>query len=213
MICLVAFFTPVINGSYIGIALIRYNFHALVLGSAGFTYVLMLLAESLNIKERIISYTGYLITFGMLILLSVTWLKSDVKSGLKDYFNCYPERSMVLDQLKDEYDLTYGIADYWQAKFSTTFSRNGIRLYAANDGDFRPFYHVTNENWFHDGGKGVHKNPIFNYVVTDAYKNTDKLLEIFGSDMDTIYNQNNIMVVKVPGFKFDRKTKEIYLIE
>jgi hypothetical protein len=72
---------------------------------------------------------------------------------------------------------------------------------------------VTNENWYHDGGKGVYANPTFNFLETSAFKDTERLHELFGEDIDTLYNQNDMMVIRVPDFKIRREDREIYLLE
>jgi len=104
----------------------------------------------------------------------------------------------------------YGIASYWDAKLSTIFSQNDIRVYSIHGVGLKPYYHVTNENWYHDGGKGVHANPIFNFIYTYAGSNTnEKLIEVFGHRLDTIYAKDGTIVIKLPEFKIDRKTRRM----
>jgi hypothetical protein len=130
------------------------------------------------------------------------------KEGIRKYVHYYPEKSRILDQLKDEHGLKYGIAGYWHAKQATIFSHHDVRVYAVFDEDLKPFYHVTNENWYHDGGKGVHANPVFNFLFADSrYNTSDKLIEVFGNRLDTIYAKHETIVIKLPDFKIDRRTR------
>lgn len=206
------FLTPVINGSYVGPAIIRYNYAALLLGSLGFIYLLVIfipLGWNLPMLQSYFAYAGLVL---LLFFLLITGVKTQGGKGISDFANYYPATSRVLDSLKNEYQLTYGVSEYWQALSNTRFSRNNTRLYTVWDESFRPWYHAGNEHWYHDGGKGSHANPVFNYLVVDLFKNTGKLQELFGSAMDTLYTGPDLTVIKVPDFKFHPETREIYLL-
>ncbi len=204
------FFTPVINGSYLGPAHIRYNFPALVMGSVGFVYLLILQLKRFSSFHQI---SGYFITglsLGLVVLIVVAGIAQNGPKGIRKYVNYYPERSQILDRLKDPHGLKYGIASYWDAKHATIFSQNDVRVYSVHEVDLKPYYHVTNENWYHDGGKGVHANPVFNFIYTYAGSDTnEKLIEVFGHQLDTIYAKGEVMVIKLPEFKIDRTTRRM----
>ncbi|MEN8231023.1 MAG: hypothetical protein ABFS38_22905 [Bacteroidota bacterium] len=204
-------FTPVINGAYLGAAHIRYNFAALVMGALGTVYLLRLVLSKHLKQIRILHYFTTFATAGFIILLLFVGVKEHAAMGIKRYVNYYPDTSRVLDELQESHGLTFGVANYWQAKYTTMFSRNSVRLYSVHDRNFKPSYHVTNENWFHDGGKGTYADPTFNYLVVDGFRHTEKLETLFGTARDTIYNEGGIVIIKVPGYKFDRATREIYL--
>lgn len=208
---LLVLFTPVINGAYLGAAHIRYNFPALIVGAIGSVYLIRILLPN-NLKQiKTLNYLTFLATAGVIILLVTAGIKGQAAEGLKRFANYYPDTSEVLDDLQGTFGLTYGVTNYWQAKYTTMFSRNNIRLYSVHDRTFKPSYHVTNENWFHDGGKGVYANPTFNYLVVDGFNHTEKLEQIFAEHLDTIYNENGIVIIKVPEFKIKRGSREIYL--
>jgi hypothetical protein len=206
------FVTPVINGSYVGPAIIRYNYAALILGSLGFIYLLVVFLPARLTGLILRKYFTLISSLLLLIFLLVTSIKNHGGKGISDFAAYYPSSTRVLDSLKNEYQLTYGVSEYWQALSNTRFSRNNTRLYTVWDESFRPWYHVTNENWYHDGGKGTHANPVFNYLVVDRFKKTDKLHELFGDNMDTLYKMQDLTVIKVPDFKFHPETREIYLL-
>lgn len=207
------FFTPVINGSYVGQAIIRYNFAGLVMGSVGSAFLLVRWLSGSPPLRKGLSWGVLLIMAGLIGLTVWKSIHHQLFRGIDSFVNHYPGLSRIMDQLQEEQGLTYGIANYWQAKNTTIFSRNDVRLYAVSDGTFRPSYHVTNENWYHTGGKGKHANPVFNYIVTDGFRQTDKLDELFGQQMDTIYNREGHTVVKVPPYQFERESREIYLMD
>ncbi|MCP4311112.1 MAG: hypothetical protein GY790_07620 [Bacteroidetes bacterium] len=212
MFTFMVFWTPVINGSYVGPAIIRYNYAALIIGSLGFIYLLLYFFPVRKSLPLLRKYFAYACSLGILIFLLLTGIKHQVGKGLSDFAGYYPESTRLLDSLKSEHQLKYGVSEYWQALSQTQYSHNGLRLYTVWDDSFRPWYHVTNENWYHDGGKGIHANPVFNYLVVDRFKKTEKLGELFGSAMDTLCNKPDLVVIKVPDFKFDSETREIYLL-
>jgi len=207
-------FTPILNGYYIGRSLIRYNYAGLVMGAAGFVCLAAAFLSPFSLPPRFkIKYVRAIATAMLLLLLLGVGMKHHALAGLRNYLDYYPEDVRILDELKGEHGLKYGLAGYWQAKYSTLFSRNQLRLYSVSDGTFTPGYHVTNENWYHDGGKGLHANPTFNFLETSAFSDTKKLKELFGVQIDTLYHTKDLLVIKVPDFKIDRESREIYLLE
>ena len=209
------FFAPVINGAYVGPAIIRFNFIALVMGTILLPLWLMSWPAT---AKRIAPVLRFLVPFAALALLGVFLghaAGSQPVAGLHRYFGYYPERIRVVDSLIDTHNLRYGISDYWQSKPLLMYSRNGARVYPVHDRDFRPSYHTTNENWFHSGGKGRHRDPVFNFVIMDNFDQTGKLENLFKGRMDTIYHDTleDILVVKVPPFRFRRGNREIELLD
>ncbi len=206
-------FTPIINGYYVGRSLIRYNYAALVMGASGFVYLAGYLLSPLSFPAWLKKYFTTVCSVVLLSILLVVGIKNHAMTGLQNYLNHYPESVRILDELKEEHGLKYGLGGYWQAKYSTMFSRKDLRLYSVSDGSFKPGYHVTNENWFHDGGKGLHANPTFNFLETSSFKDTEKLEKLFGEHIDTLYHQKDMLVIKVPDFKLRREDREIYLLD
>jgi hypothetical protein len=207
------FITPAVNGYYLGAAHIRYNYPALLMGSAGFFYLLVNYLKGLKRFPEISRYTAMLVSAGFLLVLFITGMRHDIRSGAKEFTNHYPEKSRILDELKEAHDLKYGIANYWHAKHATTFSKKGVRVYSVHDVDLKPYYHVINEHWYHEGGKGKHADPVFNFIYGDTgWGPKDRMQEIFGQNMDTIYNKGGAMVIKLPEFTYSRKPREIVLL-
>ena len=206
-------FTPIINGYYVGRAVIRYNYAALVMGTGGFVYLSFAQLPAMALPAWLKGYFTSFCSVLLLITLLIPGIKEQAFKGFRSYLDHYPEKVQILDELKSEHGLKYGLAGYWQAKYSTMFSREGLRLYSASNGSFQPSYHVTNENWFHDGGKGEHANPTFNFLETSSFKDTRKLKELFGEQIDTLYQDKDMLVIKVPDFKLRREDREIYLLD
>jgi len=86
-------------------------------------------------------------------------------------------------------------------------------VYAVFEEDLKPYYHVINENWYHDGGKGLYADPVFNFIYADAGTTSiEKVEEVFGNNLDTIFVRDGARVIKLPEFKYDRTTKDIILL-
>jgi hypothetical protein len=209
------FLMPVINGAYVGRAIIRFNFMALVMGSVLLPMLIMSWEKIEKIVTKILVYLLPLTSLVFVVLFIVRVANAELIAGLGHYFNFYPPRSQILDELKDTHDLKYGVGNYWHAKYATLYSQNGTRLYAVGDKYFKPSYHTTNENWYHSGGKGKHKDPVFNYLTIDGFNDTEKLVDVFGDKMDTIYHDKelDIIVVKVPEFVYERGTGAMLLLD
>lgn len=204
---------PIVNGYYVGPSLIRYSYAGLVMGTAGFAYLAPSLLSPITSSLRFRQYITTVFTLLLLAIMLGSGIKNHAITGLKNYLNHYPESIRILDDLKRENGLKYGLGGYWQAKYSTMFSRNNLRLYSVANRTFRPGYHVTNENWYHDGGKGVYANPTFNFLETSSFNDTGRLHELFGEHIDTLYDQNDMLVIRVPDFKIRREDREIYVLE
>jgi len=205
--------TPVINGYYRGPSHIRYNFPALIVGSAGLIYMMDRFLAPVAFPSWLKKYATSFCTLLLFMVLLVWGINNEAGEGLRRYVSHYPEPVRILDELKDEHGLKYGLAGYWQAKHSTILSQNELRLYSIRNKTFRPSpFHAHNENWYFDGGKGRHANPVFNFLETSAFNDTEKLTDLFGEHMDTLYQQDDLLVIKVPDFKIDRESGEIHPI-
>jgi hypothetical protein len=206
--------TPVINGSYLGPALVRYNFPALVLGDVGFICLSVLILRNARFFKPVIRWISYASVILLLVVMASTGIRNDIPGGIGKFNGYYPERARVIDSLKEAHGLKYGLAGYWAAKPSTLFSKKGMRIYAIHQETLRPNYHVTNENWFHDGGKGSYADPVFNFIVADSTRiSSAQLQELFGPGLDTIATLYDEHIIRLPDFKIDRATGAIRVME
>lgn len=211
----VTLLTPVLNGAFVADSIIRFNIMSLYTGLLLFPLIIMIWLHTEKSVKKILRFALPVVTILFLTLFMVKFLKSDFREGMKSYFQYYPEKAQVLDKLQEEHDLKYGLGDYWYAKYITMLSRKDVRIYTVFEETLRPFYHSTNKNWYHNGGKGRYKDPVFNYFIriSDSDADSEKLKRVFTSQIDTIYIDpaDGWVVVKVPEFKIDRETREIVL--
>jgi len=205
---------PVINGSFNGPSLVRYNIMAFVLGI--FLLVLLIQTGEFGIGIKKISYSYFVPAFSILFILLASYqmLKPSFKKGLDSYFSYYPEIAEIIDQLKSEHDLKYGIGNYWYSKYPTMFSKQQVRIYSVFEHTLRPFYHGNNRNWYYNSGKGKYRDPVFNFTVTRKGADPGIFVNTFGQNIDTIYLEahNQFIILKTPDFHFDPKTRNIHIL-
>ncbi|MDF1572263.1 MAG: hypothetical protein P1P82_11675 [Bacteroidales bacterium] len=206
---------PVINGAFVAESIIRFNVMAFFMGIMLLPLVLGTWKMTENNTARLLRYLLPVTTFTFLVLFGVKIATVEFSDGMRHYFDYYPEKVRVIDELKEEHGLKYGVGDYWYAKYTTMFSRKEVRIYTIFSHALRPFYHSTNENWYHDGGKGRYRNPVFNFTVRKINADSEKLKSTFQERLDTIYinNEDNYIVMKLPEFKIDRSTREFVLLD
>lgn len=205
---------PVLNGAFLSPSIIRMNVMALYSGLIIFPMSLSVWQPKKVKENYILKIFAPAFSLLFLFLFSFKVISSDPGKGLRDYFTYYPAEAQCLDELKDEHDLKYGIGNYWYAKYLSMFSKNDIRLYSVHDHTLKPFYHSTNQNWYHPGGKGKYQDPVFNFILKEIKIQSDVLNNTFGSNLDTLYlnEKKNIVIIKVPDFIIDRDNREIHLL-
>ncbi|MBU8892083.1 MAG: hypothetical protein KOO66_04850 [Bacteroidales bacterium] len=196
--------TPIINGNYVSWALLRYNIYSLYLGIFSYVYLLYKLQKT---KRSSINYLSLVLVVLMLaesVFIITKISKQNIRKGLSGFMNYYPEKAQCIDQLSLENVLKYGVADYWDAKYITMFSKQDVRVYTVLD-NLSVWYHVMNGNWFYKEGKGKYGNPEFNFVITNRF-DTDKINAHPGIPVDTLKCINGTEIFIYPEFEFNRKT-------
>ncbi len=211
----VTLLTPVFTGAFKAPSITRYNVMAFYAGLFLPVVLMQVFRDSrlstIRISRMLVPFLSLLFFF----FLARHLVRNDVKEGIKGYFNYYPELVQQLDELKEENELKYGIGNYWYSKYSMMLSRNDLRVYPVFGSTLRPYYHCVNENWYYSGGKGKHKDPVFNFTIRKTDVPSDVLLETFGTRMDTLYVDPGkvFVVIKTPAFTIDRDTRNIRIID
>lgn len=202
--------TPLINGSYIAISLFRYNIYALYM-------LMMLYGFYLFYSKRVLSNKKVLLgthagVFLLIVVLGVKLIWStDIKDGLKNYFNYYPETTQCLDNAMKEENIQYGVAHYWEAKFNTMFSKNNLRMYAVYP-NYDAYYHATNKNWFYKTGRGKFGDPEFNFVFVSSEK-INEVVDKFGEVKKIIPCPDDYVICIVNPFRFNRTNRRLIKYE
>ncbi|MDK2978802.1 MAG: hypothetical protein PWP52_1516 [Bacteroidales bacterium] len=202
----VTLFAPIINGSYVSQAILRYNIYSLYAGVFSIGYLIYKMHSSYKLS------LNYLTIFLVILIVTDTTFiikrisGQNIKKELSEFMNYYPEKVKCIDDFSQKYNLKYGIAEYWDAKQITMLSKQNIRVYTVLD-NMAAWYHVTNQNWFYKNGKGKYANPEFNFVFNNNL-NRDNILNQLGTPMDTLHCANRTEIYLYREFEFDKKTRK-----
>lgn len=96
------------------------------------------------------------------VATGVTWKRP--AQGAATVWTYYPEMTKCLDRLAEKYDLRYGMADYWFAKYNTMFSRKDLRIYQVRN-DLKPYHHVSNIDWYLGAPGARYAEPEYTFVL------------------------------------------------
>ncbi|MCK5028882.1 MAG: hypothetical protein KAR57_04555 [Bacteroidales bacterium] len=197
---------PVINGSYVSQAILRYNIYSFYAGIFSIGYLIYKIQSSykFSLNYLIIILVILMITESAFIITRIS--NQNIKNELSDFMNYYPENVKCIDELSQENNLRYGVAEYWDAKQITMFSKQNVRVYTVLD-NLGAWYHVTNQNWFYKDGKGKYANPKFNFVITDRL-NKNKISNQLGIPTDTLKCADGTEIFIYPEFEFGVKTRK-----
>ena len=201
---LIVIATPIVNGSYVSWAILRYNIYSLYLGVFSFSYLFFKLYNKLKISQSVIAWGIFLIIIVSIFFHSNISRKS-IKSNLNYFFTYYPKQVENIDNISEQYSIKYGVAEYWTAKYITMFSKKDVRVYTVFD-DLSIWYHVTNKNWYYKNGKGAFANPEFNFLIKGNIKN-ETIKENLNLPIDTLSWCNDTILV-FNEFEFDSKTRK-----
>lgn len=193
----IVFLAPVISGNYTGPDRLRYNIYVFYMLVITFWVVIAFFIYKYGggarafrvVKGALLTCLSVALFFGI-IHLSLR--------GLKQWFNYYPTSVSCIDNIAKENNLTYGVGNYWIAKRTTMFSRNGVRIYAIWE-DAAPAIHVCNKNWYNN------KNIKFEFVVLHESQDTAQFVNKFTFHGKGI-NCDEWVVYPVDPFIFDQTT-------
>jgi len=118
--CMSNLISPILNGTYDGDDSIRYNFSAILLA---------LLSSSLIIAE--LGNRGRMIATAVAfasVLSASLWTILPTHGRIQALLDFQPERVRRMDEIAKEEGLTYGAAEYWDAKVMTMFSHCGLEV-------------------------------------------------------------------------------------
>lgn len=178
---------PILNGNYTGYDILRYNIYPLYLMPLNLVLVGAYFLKQKN-GFRYAKHAGLVLYTAVLALaissVNTTWLYQ--------YFSYYPSNARILDKLTDQKLIGCGVANYWDAKPATLFSKKGVRLYAVFD-DLNYQGHVANTDWFL-------KNT-FNYLLLKNPVDTALCVRKFGS-VQILKAGPDYSLIKVPDFTY-----------
>jgi hypothetical protein len=207
---LIVLFMPVINGSYVSWALLRYNIYVFYLALFNYAYIFHFL---LNKENRAYGFNFITTTITVLIAgFSLYHAKNaDIGKGLLRVLNHYPGYVECVDEFAESRGLQYGVAGYWDAKMTTMFSRKNVRLYTVHE-NMSIWYHVTNRNWYYKNGRGNHANPEFRFVIMNSLEN-ESVYNSLGEPLLEHHCGGDVRINEYPEFLFNPSTRTPYYPE
>ncbi len=201
--------TPILNGTFSGLAHLRYNIYAFYIAMSLLVFILYLVTRNNKRFQYAVDGIAIILVVFALFTISANEREKDTVKGLKQVFNYYPEEVAIIDSIAHAHNLQYGVGNYWNAKSTTMFSKNNVRMYCVHH-DLHPSYHVTNKHWFFRDGKGKYGMPEFNFILLNGLKLKSVDAKLFGDKMDTIMSKN-INLAIVPRFGYT-KQKQPYIL-
>ncbi|MBS4059363.1 MAG: hypothetical protein KG029_03090 [Bacteroidetes bacterium] len=208
---LIVLFMPVINGSYVGWAILRYNVYVFYFALFSYTFIIYYyINKNKHYGKRIFIYF-FLVFFGVIDTYTIFYsTKHSIREGHSEYFNYYPEYVECADKISKEHNLQYGVAEYWLAKKISMFSKNDLRVYTVHS-NAAIWYHVMNKNWYYKTGKGKYGNPEFKFVISNSL-NHDSIRKHMGEPINIFDCSGTLKVWEYPEFQFDKSTRRPSLL-
>jgi hypothetical protein len=202
--------TPIIHGTFLGLAHLRYNFSSFYVAVS---LVIILLFMLTRLKPLYAKVFDGLVIAVLLVVIGVVIQNlnnQNLAKGLTQITNYYPEDVANIDKLAREHGLQYGVGNYWFAKKTTMFSKENVRIYTVNE-YLSPWFHVTNHHWYFRDNRGKYGNPRFGFILLNDLEPTGKLFDMLKPHADTL-TSDKVKILKVPEFAY-KKRNQIYLLD
>jgi hypothetical protein len=202
--------TPIINGTFLGLGHLRYNYSAFYVAASFFAVALFLIGRRMPLLDKSANVLAVVLVVAATFSAIRNEKNNATPAGLKALSNYYPEDVKRIDELAKEHHLQYGIGNYWFAKKTTMFSKQNVRMYSALE-DLRAWFHVTNQNWYFTNKKGKYGNPRFNFILTNDLHPKGDFFEQLQEKSDTLRN-GKIEILKTPEFGYKNR-KNLYFLK
>lgn len=190
------FWLPVITGSYIHKSVLRYNISAFYLAMINIPVLAGIL---FNNQETVRSMLKWITASGFVILLSIAVTHLS-RSGIRNFFDYYPDFVREADEIAGQEDLKCGVAQFWIARPITMFSKTGLEVYHSWD-NFLPYLHVNSRLYF--SGKGQ----VFNFAIISSFDDKTAYRK-FLDNRGRLVKYGHTEVLILPPFRY----KEPWLI-
>ncbi len=199
---LIVLFTPILNGSYPSGDNIRYNFSVFVISilnlglffSVGRVYEIKFIKHGFNF-------------IGILLFIYASYFLINHKEELHERMAYYPKKVRIVDELLKDKNVNAGVADYWDAKVITMFSKNNLRVYPAFN-ELSIYKHSANINWFYiKPGSQNKESQIFNFIIFCKDWQSELPTTIVPPDHETLEKEGVKIIItnpfKYPAQKYD----------
>ena len=185
-----SFWIVVINGSYTGWDSMRYNIYAFYIGILN--TVVFVSCIDFKLRYKIV---GKYLVYGLCFLILTIGIKKFSFTGLNNYLTYYPEMVKQLDMLADSNNLKFGVANYWDARKTTLFSKKNLKVYSVFD-DLALNDLSSNENWY------FNPKVQFDFIILNGLDTTLYKQKI--TTTKYISKTEVLQLVKTSRFKYDK---------
>jgi len=193
---------PLLNGNYTGFDTIRYIVFAFYL--AVFNIPLILWFYRSKIGEQSIRLTGIILFVGLLGYGFFLTAKTNLGQQIRHLTNYYPELVESVDNVAIQEGLKFGLANYWDAKHITMFSKSGVKIYAVKD-NLKAHDHVANRDWFYGCSDCTIGEKEFNFILLNRFVDRDATNYFMNEEHKMIKNDKLEILITKP-FVMSRKT-------
>lgn len=199
-------FTPVVNGYYLGSSCIRYTTFSFFLSLFNVVFIVYYFTNEKDGTKWLNWIIGVLLLFYTGVVVQ-TVTSEPVVENIREVASFYPEKVKAVDEFTQKHNIQYGVANYWDAKYITMFSKNEVRVYTAINEKLNLWYHVMNSNWYYKHDKGKCQDPEFRFVIFSP-KDFKTTRQIFGEPVDSMQVENGKFIYMIPEFEYDRETRK-----
>lgn len=197
----IIFWMPVITGSYVAKHILRYNISAFYMAMVNIPVLVVYFLKKKDLKVGKVFNRA--VAAGLILMFSIG-VSHLSKRGIREFFNYYPDFVRELDEIAELEDLQNGVANFWNAKPITLFSKNGLRVYHAYD-NLYPYFHVIGRYYF------IGKSEVFNFAVISSFTNKDAYKHYLKNEGKIVKNGGTEVVI-LPTFRYNQKTGWPYFI-
>jgi hypothetical protein len=88
-----------------------------------------------------------IVAFGVLVICGGILARIGVSPQIGQLVDYYPDVVRCMDDQTRQRHLQNGLSNYWQAKYISMLSHNGLHVIQL-DADLRPFYWINNRHWY-----------------------------------------------------------------
>lgn len=200
---------PALGGNYLGLAHDRYNVYFIFFNLFNWPFLAFKVSEVRALRQPVTALISLFLLFNIGVLLYFH-SKTTTAEGLSRFTHYYPDAARDMDELAVKYDLKYGLADFWYAKYITMFSKTDLRVYSVVR-HLSPYKHVTNENWFTGGTKGKYAHPAYTFLILNDLNREIAFQKLDGHIIDTVSGRENLLqVLLTDTFRIEWKDKFVF---
>jgi hypothetical protein len=204
------FTAPIMNGTYLGVDCIRYIIPGIYL--LMFNIAILFEYFLRNKKTQIKSITA--ITLLIVILLAYIpfhFSKNNPFQTFSKVKNYYPPFVQSIDELSRTYHIKNGLANYWNARFPTIFSKENvtINIYVNS---INPVEYANNPYHYYYAQYNSNKRLIYNFIFIQNPGDSTTVFNLFDKKIIKRVTVGGFEFYIVPDFIVDKDFKTFELV-